>query len=278
MLLSSFALGFNDVIPALLLLMAVLALQRSDLYISAALLATAISAKLSMVVALPFFCVYLANNKALRTNIKNFIVAFILSSLVWGIPFLFSPGGLDMISSNPEITKIYNLRLDLGAGISLLLVPLFIFLTIYLTWRIRRLNFELFVAMLGIAFLIIVLMTPASPGWFIWSLPFFSVLSGKKRIYRNFTSFHIFLSLYVGDFIKRSYKPPKWLSLIFNRIPSENYRLTRSEILSLLTTLMAAVGAVLAIRMYREGIQNNYYFRNSRKPFTIGIAGGFWCG
>ena len=34
-----------------------------------------------------------------------------------------------------------------------------------------------------------------------------------------------------------------------------------------------AAGAVLAIRMYREGIQNNYYFRNSRKPFTIGIAG-----
>ena len=109
--------------------------------------------------------------------------------------------------------------------------------------------------MLGIAFLIIVLMTPASPGWFIWSL-LFSVLSGKKRIYRNFTSFHIFLSLYVGDFIAFINLQSGSVLYLIEYLP-ENYRLTRSEILSLLTTLMAAVGAVLAIRMYREGIQNN---------------------
>ena len=43
---------------------------------------------------------------------------------------------------------------------------------IYIGWRIKRLNFNLFRVIIGITFLLIVLMTPASPGWFIWSIPF----------------------------------------------------------------------------------------------------------
>ena len=44
-------------------------------------------------------------------------------------------------------------------------------------------------------------------------------------------------------------------------------------IVSLLHTGMVAVGAVLAIRICREAIMRNDFFRLSRKPFAIGIAG-----
>ena len=43
---------------------------------------------------------------------------------------------------------------------------------------VRRLNFDLFQATTGVAFLLIVLMTPASPGWIVWSLPFLVLPSG----------------------------------------------------------------------------------------------------
>jgi uridine kinase len=46
-----------------------------------------------------------------------------------------------------------------------------------------------------------------------------------------------------------------------------------SHAASLLHTTMVAIGVVLAIRIWRETISRNDFFRLSRKPFVIGIAG-----
>ncbi|MFJ1231636.1 uridine kinase, partial [Yersinia proxima] len=42
---------------------------------------------------------------------------------------------------------------------------------------------------------------------------------------------------------------------------------------SLIFTIMVATGIILAVRIYRETVVRNDYFRLSRKPFVIGIAG-----
>ena len=54
-ILSSYALGLNDLVPALLLILSIFFIRRVELKLAGALCAAAISAKLSMVVALPFF-------------------------------------------------------------------------------------------------------------------------------------------------------------------------------------------------------------------------------
>lgn len=57
---------------------------------------------------------------------------------------------------------------------------------VYAAWRIKRMNFELFNAILGMAFLLVVLLTPASPGWFIWVLPLlvsYQVSGDRAAIY-----------------------------------------------------------------------------------------------
>jgi hypothetical protein len=48
---------------------------------------------------------------------------------------------------------------------------------------------------------------------------------------------------------------------------------TGNHAASLLHTSMVAIGVVLAIRIWREAISRNDFFRLSRKPFVIGIAG-----
>ena len=179
------ALGLNDLIPALLLVISILLLRRVELKWAGVLCAAAISAKLSMVVALPFFAIYLFNNKALRQRLSEFVFGFIICALVLGVPFLLSDAGPHMLFSNPEMEKVYRLALDLVGNVSIYVVPLIYLVMLYLVWRVRRINFDLFQVTTGMAFLFIVLMTPASPGWFIWCMPFltlYQAMSGRVSI------------------------------------------------------------------------------------------------
>ncbi len=184
-ILASYGLGLNDLIPALLLCLSIIFVRQIRLKLAGVLLAAAISAKLSMVVALPFFAIYLFNNRALRKRLANFLSGFGLSILLLGGSFFVSAAGIQMVLGNPQMGKIYQLAIGLAGNVSIYIVPLIYFIMLYLAWRVRRLNFDLFQATTGMAFLLIVLMSPASPGWFVWCLPFlalYQAMSGRMSI------------------------------------------------------------------------------------------------
>ena len=271
-ILATYALGLNDLVPALLLTLSILYMRRINLRLAGALCALAISAKLSMVVALPFFLVYLYNNKVLRQRITQFLLGLGLGFLVLGIPFLFSLAGLQMLFGNPEIEKIYRVSLTLGANVAVYIVPLIYMIILYFAWRVRRLNFELFEALTGMAFLLIVLMTPASPGWFVWTIPFlvfYQAFSGRVAI----VLVGVFSALYVLSILLVT---PLYFGADLNFDLSNALHLNEklgSHAASLLHTAMATIGIILAIRIWREAISRNDFFRLSRKPFVIGIAG-----
>jgi len=143
---------------------------------------------------------------------------------------------------------------------------------LYMAWRVRRLNFELFLATTSLAFLLIVLLTPTSPGWFIWCIPFlvfYQATGGRTSI--------IMTSVFSGLYILST--------LLMMPLQFFNgYVFDLSDVLqlggewgghaaSLLHTAMVATGMVLALRIWREAVSHNDYFRLSRKPFVIGIAG-----
>lgn len=271
-ILASYGLGVNDLIPALLLVLAIVFVRQVKLKLAGVLLAAAISAKLSMVVALPFFAIYLFNNRALRQHAREFLAGFGLSILVLGLPFLFSGVGLQMVMGNPEMGKIYRLAIGLAGNISIYVVPLAYLVMLYLAWRVRRLNFDLFQATTGMAFLLIVLMTPAAPGWFVWCLPFlalYQAMSGRIAI--------LLVTLFSGAYVLST--------LLVTQLQFANgYEFSLGALLqvhgqleshaaSLLHTVMIAIGLVLAIRIWREAISRNDFFRLSRKPFVVGVAG-----
>lgn len=271
-ILASYALGLNDLVPALFLSLSILFIRQIKLIRAGILCAAAISAKLSMVVALPFFVIYLYNRKALRQRIEQFAYGFLGCALLLFVPFLFSAAALQMLFGNPEMGKIYRMALSLGGNVSIYIVPLVYMIMVYLAWRVRRLNFDLFQATTGMAFLLIVLMMPASPGWFVWSLPFlvlYQAMSGRMAIVliAAFSLLYVFSTLLVTP-------------LQFENNGSFDFSSTLhlspqigSHAVSLLHTTMVAIGMVLAIRIWREAISRNDYFRLSRKPFVIGIAG-----
>ena len=271
-ILATYVIGLNDLIPVLLLTLSLSFIDQKELKLAGLWFALSISAKLSMVLALPFFLIYLFNNRSLRQILPTFLTGLFLGGVLTLLPFILSSSGLLMLLSNPEIGKIYNLNIDLGANIFIYIVPLSYLLILYMVWRIRRPNHDLFNATLGIAFLLVVLMTPASPGWFIWAIPLLVYYQAKSgRIAMALTS--AFSGLYA--LINILTIPIKLFN--FDQLDLINsFNLTEqqiSHVTSLLHTALFSTGLILAVRIWRETVSRNDYFRLSRKPFVIGIAG-----
>lgn len=267
-IVASYVFGFNDLLPVLFLTLSLYFVRHARLAWAGAVCMAAISAKLSMVIALPFFIIYLLHNRPIRHHLQYFVRGLIAGAVLTILPFLFSGAGVAMLFTNPEMGKIYRLAFSLDGSL-IYLVPFVYLLMLYATWRIRRINFELFNALMGIAFLLVVLMTPASPGWFIWALPLLvTYQASTDRVGIVLTS--LFSVLYVfGSFLLSHgavgtlvVLDDAWLVLPGTRV-----------LTSLVHTAMVAAGIVLAVRIWRENVSRNDYFRLSRKPFVIGIAG-----
>ena len=246
LLFSTYYLGFNDIIPVTFLTLSLFQLKNNKALNSGALLLCAISAKLSMALALPFFLIYFFHNKPIRQLFSPFVKGFLIAGLIFIAPFLVSSGAIHMISSNPEIPKLYQFSLALGTGLSIYLTPLAYLLSIYVAWSVKRINFELFQATLGIAFLTVVLLTPASPGWFIWCVPlllYFQAVGGKKAFFlcSIFSTLFILSNLAVAN-----------LQLPIPSIAAERFE-------SLLHTFLVATGIILIVLVWRKTIRENDY-------------------
>ena len=271
-IIASYVLGLNDLIPALFLTLAILSVKNLSFNLAGFLFAIAISSKISMCVALPFFYIYLFNNKALRKYVLEFSYSFIIASSILILPALVSASGSSMILTNPELSKIYNLKIVLTENIAIYIVPLLYLVFTYFSWRLRRLNFDLFQTLIGIGFLLVILLSPASPGWFVWAIPFLIINQAKSdRISLILNS--IFLLCYTINVIL--FNPIYFLS-------GQKYNLEHTLIPkayigsypeSIIHTAIIAIGFILIIRILRETLRFNAFFRIGHKPFVLGIAG-----
>lgn len=266
-LIASYMLGLNDLVPVLLLMLSLYFTRQLKLFRAGVFCVLAISAKLSMVLALPFFAVYFLHSRALHQLFSDFMKGMTVAAIAFGLPFLFSGAALQMLFSNPEMGKVYQFALTIEKGVSVYVVPLVYLLMLYGAWRLRRMNFELFQSMLGMAFLLVVLLTPASPGWFIWALPLlvtYQAMSGRIAIVLSaaFSAFYVLSTLFSLP------------SMLFGfGLADTAISVVTGRLEALLHTGMVAIGIVLALRIWRETVSRNDYFRLSRRPFVMGIAG-----
>lgn len=268
-IIATYFLGLNDLIPVLYLVVALFFVRHFNLLLAGIFFAFAVSAKISMVLALPFFFIYLLHNRSLSQFLPQFIGGLAFGSIFTILPFLFSPAGISMLLSNPEMGKVYQLAVDMGGNTKVYILPLAYLLMLYASWRIKRLNFELFYALLGISFLLVVLMTPASPGWFIWAIPLlvtYQASSDRVAVVMSST----FSILYILSTLLLS--PNIWGHVAFQSIAAFSPAFEQ-KVGSMAHTMMVATGLILALRVWRESVSRNDYFRLSRKPFVIGIAG-----
>ena len=269
-LLATYGLGLNDLVPILLLTIALVLMRqpttKAQSACAGAVCALAVSAKLSMVVGVPFFLVYLHNGKLLRSHLPAFLAGLFLSALCVIGPSLLSPSNMHMLWENPQMQNIYQLMFKLNNGLSFYIVPTLYVVMLYSVWAIGRINFDLFLAGTGVSFLLVTLFAATSPGWFIWNIPFlmFCLSIGSRSTRLVVGVFVVFYLLSIS------------VSTPFHLADGTRFDisvLVPERLPSLLHTAFIVTGIVLAAHTWRHLITRNDFYRLSRKPFVFGIAG-----
>ena len=265
--------GLNDIIPVSLLCFSLLFLRKRQTILSGFLLGAAISAKLSMIVTLPFIIFYLWRNRSNNIMLLPFSKGLCISTILFIIPFLFSNSAMNMLQNNIEIRKIYDLSILLGGGEEVYILGVSYFLILYLVWKIGRFNFSMLMAILSTSFFLILLMTPAAPGWFVWVTPFLVYLQvqcGRRIIYlvSVFSISYIIVASFNTPFPNSNF-------LLIEHLSEINLS---KHIQNILLTMLTSFGIVLCWRVWRESLRKNDEFGLSRRPVVIGIAGNSGAG
>jgi len=272
-ILGIYVYGINDIIPVFFLVLSLLSIKNRNFTFSGVFFIMAVSAKLSMLLALPFFFIYLYSSKPIRKMLPNFLKGLFWGMLVFILTFFFSDFGYLMIRNNPELPKIFGFSLQLNEMLAVYIVPIIYLLMLYAAWRIKRMNYLIFEAILGLSFFLVVLPTPVSPGWILWSLPVlisYQVNYGRKAI--------VITSIFTFFYILTNISGDLELSKVTEKFFGSSQLLSIINLNSLLFSISFAFGLILAQRLWRETVNDNDYFRLSRKPFLIGITGNLLSG
>lgn len=262
--------GQVDIIPVALTVGALALVAQLRTITAGAIFGIAVGAKLSMLIILPFILIYFYQNKRIRPLASRFVASFaMLGAIGTGVPVL-SSGFTEMVIGTPEAEKLFWLAMPQSENLAIFIVPLVYLFLVYATWRLRRTNFELSLNMAGLSFMIVVLLTPASPGWYLWVLPFLVIfqintdMTGRLAV-SVFSLLIVALLVVVSSGAAIPITGFGWNTAMSPETMGRAY--------SLWNTAIVALGLVIAFRMYRHGIQNNDYFQISRRPVAIGISG-----
>jgi len=274
-ILPTYIFGYNDLVPVLFLFLSLYFMKNRSTLISGIFLIAAISAKLSIVLALPFFIIYLFNNKVYRKLFIRFMQGCLIGLFFFILPFFFfSKLGPLMLFSNSTLESIYYLSLNISDGYNIYIIPLAYFFMLFSFWQIRRINFEIFCASLSISFLLVALLTLTSPGWFIWSIFLFITYQIRSGTLGISLSSAFFLIFTLSSILMSNNE--YFLSTIENSfLASKNVELYFSyeKIVPIINTLLISIGLILILSMWKRTIRENDFFRLSRKPFVMGISG-----
>ena len=261
--------GQTDIIPVALFLYSLILLKRTNLLFAAIFLALAISAKHSMVIGAPFVIYYLWSHSGIHKEFQRFLLVFISVLFLLEVPFFVLESFQMMVIENPEMEKLYWLDIQMGKDLSIYLTLLAYLLLLYFFWRIRRVNFDLLVASLGVAFSVVILMTPSSPGWYLWLVPILAIHqsrhgSGAIILVGIFSL--LFISYHLVHMSGSSFA-------VFDINLLNIFILQNTKIQSIHYTTLISFGILIAIQILREGVRENDYYRLGSRPLVLGVAG-----
>lgn len=267
--------GQTDLVPALLVTAALLLLRRGQPRAAGAVLGLGIAAKISTLALLPFLLIYLWSHRRHRDTVLGFLGACLgVTLLLQGPLVLFSPGVQAMLASNAELGGIFDIAIPLGSGTPLYVLPMVYLFLLYGAWQVGRMDFDLLFKLLGVAYFVVLLLTPAAVGWYLWVVPFlvgYQLRAGRRGA--------LLCLAFAGAFISH-----KLLATAAPALPLLGLAqgwparlgldaLAAPGLQSLLLSVQVALGAVLALTMYRRGVEENDFFRLAQRPVAIGIAG-----
>lgn len=255
--------GQLDVFPVTIMVLGFVFLRERAFGRAGAALGLAATAKMSMGIAIPFVWMYMIAARRIRVKAPRLIAAN-LAGLVVLLPFLLSSGFRTMVLETPEREKAFSLTIGYGAHLIYIMPVVFLALLIAI-WRMRRFNFSILMNVVGMGFFVLFLLTPASPGWSLWLMPFlvFHLMRGTRTSWLLATAFAlVFVVFHLGVSSGASLVGGERLDAVWPE---------RSA--NLLLSLYVAAGGLITFRMGLHGVVRDPFFRATRRPLLLGIAG-----
>lgn len=260
--------GQLDVFPVVLLTAAFLFLRIHHARWAAYLMGLAVAAKASMVFALPFVVIYLLGQPRLRARIPGFLLASAFASAALILPFAATPGFREMVLGTPEAAKATELSIVYGQALQLYVFPMAYAGLLFVAWRVRRMHFDALVAFAAAAFLLLYCLTPASPGWALWFMPFLALHVARTPGPQGKVLFGALSAIFVALHLMVS--PGAVLRLAQELGP---LALPNPGISSWVLSALVLVGLVILAQLLRERIFASPFHRATRKPIVVNIAG-----
>jgi uridine kinase len=265
--------GQLDALPVCLLAWGLCLLQRQRPRIAGVVLGCALSAKFSMVAALPFIAIYLYRNRRLRPELPPLIGATALTLAVTVLPLLASSAFVVMVLRTPEAARIYAVFLSYGPDLKLFLLPTVYILALYLVWRLERITLDLFIISVGLGFFALLLLLPPGPGWFLWVMPFLVFYQLRSQGDYLLTTLPFFCFYLIYNLLYATGAEVPMLGLSLSQPLATGTPIADSHVQSILFTGLQATALLICVRMYIFGVRRNNYYRKSRAPLVVGIAG-----
>jgi uridine kinase len=258
-----------DLIPTGLLMASIYLLTRNHLAYSAVLLAMAVCAKFHVFAALPLILVYIFKNFRRIYTFYYLTIFAVICSIVLA-PYAGSAGFRHFVLENEQQRKLLDSFYQIGD--LKIYLPLFAVFILYLRFYIyRKINTDLLFSYLTTLFLTFIMLISPAPGWFVWIVPFVSVVFvriGKED--------HVALLLYFAVAVACVI-----FSLFFFRSEIADLRFIHWPINVKIEnplwrnygfTGIEALFFCLLVYVYRHGVKSNAIYKMDQ-AIVIGIAG-----
>jgi len=276
----SYIHGQLDVIPISILLASLYFLFKEKFTSSALLLAAGVGCKTNILLATPFFFIFLFSKKIELKKIFTFAIIFVATFALINLSFLSSEAFISMVFFNKEQAKIFDSFYQFHQGIIFYFIPAAYFLLLVKAFMIRGYNRDIFVMFLGFSFGVITLFIPPMQGWYYWIMPFFCYFYIKEKN----APYSLFISLQIAYFIYFALvKNSDFMEIFQFIVPRISNLPNLYQILALKNDPQKIIGTAFTILqtslflnclwIYRGGINSLLKHKLVSKPYLIGISG-----
>lgn len=268
----SYIHGQVDVIPTAFLFLALATLLARRPAWSGALLGIGIATKMHLAVAIPFLFVYAYRNPAPKKPWRRpilFSIALLVAVAIGIGPFLGDPAYRTMVFGTREFSRMFEVAIPMAGHLSLYVAPivlLWIFLRFVASAKVNR---DLLVMMLALAFGVMVLLLPPMPGWYFWVIPLASYFFIRQEAPLSPTLWAVNL-LYVAYYGIFWTDPATAISP--NQV-GNSWLPSGVSMESLVFTALQATLAMMLFRIYQIGVASNQQYAIEHRATLIGIGG-----
>ncbi|MFD1715574.1 glycosyltransferase 87 family protein [Amnibacterium flavum] len=266
--------GQLDLVPTLLMLLSALDLRDRRWRRSGVFIGLAIAAKLSSALVPPLVLIFLLRNARWRRYTLPYVLGLTPGLLLAALPS-FLPGYRIMVTETPMLLSVVEYAVDLGPGLTIVVLPVVYAAILGLQYTKKRSNPDLLVMLIGIALTATTLLTPASPGWFVWSVPILAILVVVSGYRVTLVTWLFWAAATVTVALRASGADYRAADPVqpSDFVEVGSFVMNSGVLGPVLATATVAIGAVALLMVYRGyGARHDLYALSSA-PLSVAIAG-----